>query len=202
MRRPRRLAGSLMGTSWGEPAGARPCPRRGQIQGRRPTIRYDTRPVHLRRMPDHASRNLRPPMTFRAKPVVKRSRNPWDSQDRRTLLTNLAFAGVIIAALLILIVAVAANWYTEHLAPIACVGGQSITKDQLKDRETIEGWRLREQERRINNEVASGRLTEAQAANAKQILQNQAQNLEAIALERIIDNKIQARLATEEGVTA
>jgi parvulin-like peptidyl-prolyl isomerase len=140
-------------------------------------------------------------MTFRAKPVVKRSRNPWDSQDRRTFITNVAFALVIVAALLILVVAVAVNWYSEHLAPVGSVAGQTITRDQLRDRVEIEQWRLLEQDRRITNQVATGRLTEAQAQSARQVLTNQAQNVEAIALERIIDNRIQAGLATEEGVT-
>ena len=49
--------------------------------------------------------------------------------------------------------------------------------------------------------VAAGRMTQAQAESAVQILQSQAQNLEALALERIIDNRIQANLATEEGIT-
>ena len=140
-------------------------------------------------------------MTFRAKPVVKRSRNPLDSPDRRTLLTNVAFALVIIAAVAILAFALIFNWYSQHLAPVGSVAGQAITKDQLNDRVEIEGWRLREQQRRIQNLVASGRMTQAQAQSAVQILQSQEQNLEGLALERIIDNRIQADLATEEGIS-
>jgi parvulin-like peptidyl-prolyl isomerase len=140
-------------------------------------------------------------MTFRAKPVVRRSRNPLDSPDRRTLLTNLAFAAVIVAAVVILLVAVAFNWYTSHLAPVASVNGQTITKDQLNDRIAIEAWRIREQTRRIQNLVASGRMTQAQADSAGQILQSQAQQLDSLALERIIDNRIQSELAVQEGVS-
>jgi parvulin-like peptidyl-prolyl isomerase len=140
-------------------------------------------------------------MTFRAKPVVKRSRNPLDSPDRRTLLTNVAFALVIVAAVAILVAAVLFNWYSTHLAPVGSVSGQTITKDQLNDRVTIEGWRLTEQQRRIQNLVAAGRMTQAQAESAAQILQSQAQNLQGLALERIIDNRIQADLAAEEGIS-
>ena len=140
-------------------------------------------------------------MTFRAKPVVKRSRNPLDSPDRRTLLTSVAFALIIVAAVGILAVAFLVNWYSEHLAPVGSVAGQTITTDQLNDRMAIEGWRIREQERRIQNLVADGRMTQAQAQTAIQILQSQAQNLQGLALERIIDNRIQADLATEEGIT-
>jgi hypothetical protein len=98
---------------------------------------------------------------------------------RRTFLTTLAFVLVIVSALLILIVAVSYTWYDSHLAPIASVAGQSITKDQLTDRLKIEGWRLQEQERRIANQVASGRLTDAQAEQARQILSSQAQQIRA-----------------------
>jgi hypothetical protein len=140
-------------------------------------------------------------MTFRAKPVVKRSRNPWDSQDRRTFLTSVAFALVIVAALLILVVAVGYTWYDTHLAPVGSVAGQSITKDEFSDRLKIEAWRLQEQERRIANQVASGRLSDAQAEQARQFLSNQAQQIQGLALERIIDNRIQANRAAEEGVS-
>ena len=140
-------------------------------------------------------------MTFRAKPVVKRSRNPWDSQDRRTFLTSVAFALVIVAAVLILVIAVGYTWYDSHLAPVGSVAGQSITKDEFSDRLKIEAWRLQEQERRIANQVASGRLSEAQAGQARQILSGQAEQIQGLALERIIDNRIQANLAVEEGVS-
>ena len=49
--------------------------------------------------------------------------------------------------------------------------------------------------------MASGRLTDAQAEQARQILASQAQQIDGLALERIIDNRIQANLATEEGVS-
>ena len=49
--------------------------------------------------------------------------------------------------------------------------------------------------------MASGRLTDAQAEQARQILSSQAKQIQGLALERIIDNRIQANLATEEGVS-
>ena len=49
--------------------------------------------------------------------------------------------------------------------------------------------------------MASGRLTDAQAEQARQILASQAQQIQGLALERIIDNRIQANLATQEGVS-
>ena len=139
-------------------------------------------------------------MTFRAKPVVKRSRNQWESQDRRNFYTNLAFGLVVIAAILILIIATAAAWYGDHLVPVGRVEGQAITKDELRDRVTIESWRLDEATRRIATRAAAGRMTEDEAASEREFIDSQRQSIDAIALERIIDNRIQADLAVEEGV--
>jgi hypothetical protein len=140
-------------------------------------------------------------MTFRAKPVVKRSRSSWDSPERRNFLTNLAFGLVVLAAILILVIAAAVSWYGDHLAPVGSVGGQAITKDEHNERVNIETWRLNEGQSRIATRAAAGRITEEQAASEREFIESQRQSLPDIALERIIDNRIQARLATEEGVT-
>jgi parvulin-like peptidyl-prolyl isomerase len=140
-------------------------------------------------------------MTFRAKPVVKRNRNQWESQDRRNFLTNVAFGLTILAALLILIAGIAWTWYNDHAVPVGRVDGQAITKDELRDRARIEDWRLLEQLRRISNQVGAGRISQEQATAAQQQIDTQREQVESIALERIIDNRIQARLATEEGVS-
>ena len=48
-------------------------------------------------------------MTFRAKPVVKRSHKPaWESQDRRNLYLNIGFGVVVALAVLILLIAAGA----------------------------------------------------------------------------------------------
>ena len=140
-------------------------------------------------------------MTFRAKPVVKRSRNQWESQDRKNFYTNLAFGLVVVAAILILIIATAVAWYGDHLEAVGRVDGQAITKDELRDRVAIESWRLDESTRRVATQAAAGRLTEEQASSEREFIESQRASIEAIALERIIDNRIQAELAVEEGVS-
>lgn len=142
-------------------------------------------------------------MTFRAKPVVKRAHRPaWEAQDRRNFYLNLGFGLIVLLAVLILAVAVGLSYYNDHLASVGSVDGQSITKDDLKERATIEDWRLNESGRRVETAVLAGQLTEAQASAAKQTIEQQRQQLEAIALERIIDTRLQAKLATQEGVSA
>jgi parvulin-like peptidyl-prolyl isomerase len=141
-------------------------------------------------------------MTFRAKPVVKRGHRPsWESKDRRNFYTNLGFSLVVIVAVLILVIAAGLTWYNEHLASVGSVDGQSITKDEFLDRYTIESWRLREAENRIRTQTIAGHLTAAQSTSQLSIITQQQQQLTAIALERLIDTKLQAKLADEEGVT-
>ena len=78
-------------------------------------------------------------MTFRAKPVVKRSSKPsWESRDRRNTLLNIGFVAVIVAALLLLLIAVGVGYYNENLASVASVGGQQITRAEWRDRAVIE----------------------------------------------------------------
>ncbi len=140
-------------------------------------------------------------MTFRTRPVVKRIPRPsWDSRDRRNFYLNLGFGIAVLAALVILGVAVALSYYNDHLVPVGSVDGQSITKDELRERSEIEAWRLEIAQRRINTQAAAGRLTQAQAEAQTQQIDQQRQQLLPFALERVIDNRIQARLATEEGV--
>jgi parvulin-like peptidyl-prolyl isomerase len=141
-------------------------------------------------------------MTFRAKPVAKRTPKPsWESRDRRNFFLNLGFALAVVAALLILVVAVGWYYYNDHLVSVGKVDGQSISKDELRDRVLVERWRLSEAANRVRTEQAAGRLTEAQAGAQLQYIGQQVEAVDSISLERIIDNRIQARLATEEGIT-
>ena len=74
-------------------------------------------------------------MTFRAKPVVKRAHRPaWEAQDRRNFYLNLGFGLIVVLALVILGIAVGLSYYNDHLASVGSVDGQSISKDELKDR--------------------------------------------------------------------
>lgn len=140
-------------------------------------------------------------MTFRARPIVKRLQRPsWDTRDRRNFYLNLAFGLAVLAAVVILGIAVALSYYNDHLKSVGSVDGQSISKDELADRATIESWRLEIAQRRINTQAAAGQLTASQAEAKTQVIDQQRQGVLSTALEKIIDNRIQARLAGEEGV--
>jgi hypothetical protein len=89
-------------------------------------------------------------MTFRAKPVVKRDHRPtWEGQDRRNLFLNLGFGLIVVIAVGILVVAAGYTYYTNHLAPVGSIDGQTVTKDEYNDRLAIQNWRLNEEDSRI-----------------------------------------------------
>ncbi|MEO8468660.1 MAG: peptidylprolyl isomerase [Chloroflexota bacterium] len=141
-------------------------------------------------------------MTLRAKPVVKGSgRSGWNSEDRRTFLTNLGFVLVIVSAALILIGYAAFSWYDDHFGSAATVDGTTITKDQLRTRYAIEDFRIKYTESRIRTLQTAGRLSDASATSQLQFLEQRRQSLSSIALERLIDITLQAKLAGTEGVT-
>jgi parvulin-like peptidyl-prolyl isomerase len=140
-------------------------------------------------------------MTFRAKPVVKRThRPPWESRDRRNLYTNLGFGLVVVVALLILAAAAGKTWYDQHLAAVASVNGQAITKDEFKDRFDIESFRLQQARSRISTEAAAGRLTPEQQQAQLQFIDQRLAQIGAFALERLIDARVVTALAAQEGV--
>jgi parvulin-like peptidyl-prolyl isomerase len=141
-------------------------------------------------------------MTLRAKPVVKRpGRSGWNPDERRTFLTNLGFTVTIVVAILILLGYAGYSWYDNHFGAAATVDGTTITRDQLRTRYAIESFRIDYTEARIRTLQAAGHLADATASSSVQYLEQRRQSLTSIALERLIDNTLQAKLAAGEGIS-
>jgi parvulin-like peptidyl-prolyl isomerase len=142
-------------------------------------------------------------MTIRVRPA-DRGRSSRDP-NRRTLYMNIAFGVVVVVAILILIVVGVATWYDAHLAPVATVDGQTITKDQFIERAQVEAFRLRQLTAQVNAELAAGRLTAAQAqSRTSQItsaLDDSQGAFTSAIVEKLIDTTLQAKFAAELGVT-
>jgi parvulin-like peptidyl-prolyl isomerase len=139
-------------------------------------------------------------MTFRAKPAGRR-RPGWESDSRRNFYLNVGFGLVVVGAVVILGVAAAAFWYGEHLEPVGSVNGASITKDDFRARAEVELFRLETAGRRIDDEWAAGRIDQATRDSQHQVIDQRRQSLDLIVLEQIIDSRIQATLAAQEGIT-
>jgi parvulin-like peptidyl-prolyl isomerase len=141
-------------------------------------------------------------MTFRAKPVVKRThRGGWDTRERRNLYLNLAFGLVVLVAIAILAVAAGATWYDQHLSAVASVNGQAITKDDLNNRVKIDAWRLDAASRRLNTEHAAGRLSDQEWQSQLDQVDQARQAVAQASFERLIDVRVQAALAAQEGIS-
>jgi len=140
-------------------------------------------------------------MTFRAKPAGRR-RPSWETDSRRNMYLNLGFGLVVLAAVLILAGAAAASWYGDHLEPVGSVNGTPITKDDFRARAEVEIFRLDTALSRIEDEFGAGRIDQATRDAQRQFIQQRRDQLEALVLERIIDSRVQAILAAQEGVTA
>lgn len=141
-------------------------------------------------------------MTFRAKPVVRRSgRSGWGAGDRRTTLINAGFVGAIAVAVLILVGYAAWSWYDDHFGVAASVDGQVITRDDLNNRVEIERFRLTYIENRIRTLMALGQISAADGNQQLAFLDQRRQVLGSLSLERLVDASLMARLAETEGVT-
>ena len=142
-------------------------------------------------------------MTIRVRPVDRG--RPSRDPNRRTVYTNIAFVVVIVLALLILVGAGVATWYNAHLAPAATVDGQAITKDQFLERAKVEQFRLQQLAARVNAEVNAGRLTAAQGQSRIDAINQQLDDSQGAfssrVIEKLIDTRIQAKLAGDIGVS-
>ena len=144
-------------------------------------------------------------MTFRAKPVAKRAHRPsWESQATDATSTSTsASASSSSSPSSSSSIAAGLTWYNDHLASVGSVDGQSITKDEFARPPRDRGLASRRgRAAGSGRRSLPGHLTDAQAAGAAPGRHPAAQQLAAIALERLIDTKLQAALAAEEGVTS
>jgi parvulin-like peptidyl-prolyl isomerase len=142
-------------------------------------------------------------MSFRARTTSRRGDRSRGA-GRRTLATNVAFALIIVASLLILAGAAAASYYGDHLAVVSTVNGSAITKDDLRDRYSIDIWRINSLESQVRNAVTTGRLTAAERDQQITAIEQQKTNAGAFlqqSLQNLIDARLQAQLASSLDIT-
>lgn len=140
-------------------------------------------------------------MTFRS---ASRRLDHTRGGSRRTLYVNLAFVGIIVLAFVILGVAAAVSYYSDHLAPVATVNGHSISKDDLRDRIAIDTWRINSLESQLRNAASTGRLTKAvsdQQIAALEQAKSNTNTFVAQSLQNLIDNELMNELAAKQGIT-
>ena len=141
-------------------------------------------------------------MTLRARPVARRrGRAGWDSGDRRNSLINAGFFLAIGISVLILFGYAAYSWYDDHFGAAATVNGQVITKDDLRNRLTIENFRLDYVSSRINTLMAKGRVSQSDGQQQLQFIQQRKDQLASLTVDRLVDNLLMGKLAADDGIT-
>jgi parvulin-like peptidyl-prolyl isomerase len=140
-------------------------------------------------------------MTFRARPTTRTGRRSgYESESRRNLYFNIGFGAVVVLAILLLVGAAAASWYDEHLAPVARVNGETITKDGLRAAIALETFRLDTLESRTREKANAGRMSAAQGQQLLNYIAEQKQQVANVAYEREIDTTLLLQLAPKQGV--
>jgi parvulin-like peptidyl-prolyl isomerase len=140
-------------------------------------------------------------MTFRVRPTTRTGRRSgFESDARRNLLFSLGFGAVVAVAILLLVGAGAAGWYGEHLAPVAMVNGESITKDALRERVAVETFRFDLLESRTREKVNAGKMSPSQGQQLLTYISQQKQQIGSLAFEREIDTTLLLQLAAKRAV--
>jgi parvulin-like peptidyl-prolyl isomerase len=122
---------------------------------------------------------------------------------RRNLLISAAFGGVVVVAILILVGAIAIGWYTDNFGELARVNGVSIDRSEFRDRYRVELFRLDYAMRRLRDDLAAGRISQADHDSQAQVLQQRRDEatLQQLVLARLIDQELESQLAVEEGIS-
>lgn len=141
-------------------------------------------------------------MTFRSRSTTRRGDRSRDT-GRRTVATNALFFVIIVVAVLILIAAAAATYYGDHLSSISTVNGHTITKDDLRDRYSVDIWRINSVESQIRNAETSGRITKDQGDQQIALVEQEKSNTSALlgqSVQNLIDAELQSEIAAQMGI--
>jgi len=141
-------------------------------------------------------------MTFRRRSTTRRGDRSRDT-GRRTMATNALFFVIIGIAVLILIAAAAATYYGDHLAAISTVNGHAINKDDLRDRYSVDVWRINSVESQIRNAETSGRITKDQGDQQIALVEQEKSNTNALlgqSVQNLIDAELQSEIAAQMGI--
>jgi parvulin-like peptidyl-prolyl isomerase len=140
-------------------------------------------------------------MTQRAKPAQPRTRRPAsDRSNRRTLYLNIGFVVIIGVGAAILIGAAIASYAGAHLAEVANVNGVSINRDQAAAQANVDLFRVTEQVSQLHDDLAAGRITQADFDSQNATLTQAEQNVSSGVVNTMVDDELQRQLASKQGI--
>jgi hypothetical protein len=140
-------------------------------------------------------------MTIKAKSTTRVRRDHPDRGERRNLYMTIGFGGAIAIAVLILVAAVFASWYGEHMAPMFSVNGESVSRDAFRGAEKVGTWKLDYQESILRERVGRGEITAADADQQINSLQQQRSSVPQQMLTTMQDGTLALQIARDKGVS-
>lgn len=133
---------------------------------------------------------------------LRRRRTPHaDPEERFQFLVTIGFIGLIALVLLILVGALALNYYNANLRPVASVFGSSITRDEWVSRTDLTLYRLDRARRQLREAVAAGHIDQTTADQRENQLIQASQNAEDSAIDSLVDLEYQGQLAGVRGIS-
>ena len=141
-------------------------------------------------------------MTLRLPKLQRpRRRTPHaDPEERFQFLVTVGFIVIIALVVLILVGALALNYYNANLKPVATVGGTSITRDEWVSRTDLTLYRLDRARRQLREALAAGHIDQTAADQREQQLIEAAQGAERSSIDALVDLRFQGQLAAERGL--
>ena len=124
-----------------------------------------------------------------------------ETEERQSFLVSALFALAILATLLILVGAVALSWYDQNIRPLARVGPVEVGPQLLRDRLSLEQWRIERERAQITEAQINGEIDEATAQQRKDALDQRLQALASGGLDGLVDMIYQSQLAANEGIS-
>ncbi len=123
-----------------------------------------------------------------------------ETEERQQALLTVLFIGTIVIVAIILIGALSLGWYNDNLRPVGKVGSQEIAPQMLRDKTSLERWRIARDENLITQAQIAGTLDSATANSKTTALDSQSSNLATTALDSLVDDIYQSQLAPANGV--
>ncbi|HEY6607795.1 MAG TPA: peptidylprolyl isomerase, partial [Candidatus Limnocylindria bacterium] len=129
------------------------------------------------------------------------SRRGHDPEARFTRNVTIAFAAIIVATLVIVLIAFIYAFWEANVKPLATVNGTQIGRGAWEDRQRLELFRADRADDATRAALAAGQIDE-ELANRRLTASTEVRNQSsAVAMENLVQLTHQSQLAEERGIT-
>jgi parvulin-like peptidyl-prolyl isomerase len=123
-----------------------------------------------------------------------------DTEERQQTTVTILFIATIVVVALLLLGVIAISWYNDNLRPVGKVGSVEIAPQLVRDRLSLEAWRITRDEGRVTEAQIAGQIDADTAASKTQALDSRQSGLSSAVLQTLVDEIYQSQLAPQNGV--